>query len=273
MKMFQKFLWLLMMSFSILLITSCEDEKDPVISNANIKLPQLTSEATGKHYVFNMADSLKPFNIVFTWSAIDFGVKVPVKYTLQLDSAGRNFRRPLTLYTGPALKFETKTTDPLVKDFDSKLIGMGMPYNAKGKVEARVVAEVLSDAGNAIYPAKFSNVISFEVTPYLVLPKPVYQRMGFIGSCVPVTGWSEDVPMKNPSELRVREWVLVIDLIPGACKFRANGTWDKNWGGKDFPSGKAEEGGFGNDIPIPEAGKYRVEFNDETLMYRFTKLQ
>ncbi|GAB4329389.1 MAG: hypothetical protein OHK0038_03390 [Flammeovirgaceae bacterium] len=262
-----------------MVIGSCDDDNDPVVSDATIQLPTLSADAANKTFVFNIADSLKSLNTVIsntniTWTAANFSnVSLPVKYSLQMDSMGRNFSKAVTLYAGSATSFDLKTTDPLVKNFDAKLIALGLPFGENSKVELRVKVEVLSDAGNAVYPVKYSNTISFTVNPYLVIPPRVYETIGFIGSAVPVTGWDSDVDMHNPTLIEVRKWVLTIDLIPGACKFRANDGWAINWGGRDFPSGVAEFGGIGNDIPIPEAGKYKIEFNDETLQYRFTKLE
>lgn len=278
MKMKHKFLWLLSLCL-LMVIGSCDDDNDPVLGESTITLPVLSGDVANKTFVFNIADSLKPINTVITntnitWTAANFSnVSLPLKYTLQLDSMGRNFSRAITLYSGSATSFDIKSTDPLIKNFDGKLIALGLPFGQNSKVEMRVKIEVLSDAGSAVYPVKYSNAISFTVNPYLVIPPRTYATIGFIGSAVPVTGWDSDVDMDNPTLIEVRKWVIVLDLIPGACKFRANDGWAVNWGGTAFPSGTAEFGGVGNDIPIPAAGKYKIEFNDETLQYRFTKLE
>lgn len=89
--------------------------------------------------------------------------------------------------------------------------------------------------------------------------------IGIIGSATPF-GWDREVFMfvdpDNPDE-----YFVTLDLVAGAAKFRADGNWDLNWGGLDFPEGIGEEGG--PDIPVPQAGKYNIFFNRTTAAYRF----
>jgi hypothetical protein len=61
---------------------------------------------------------------------------------------------------------------------------------------------------------------------------------------------------------------VVIDAA-GGIKFRLDSKWDSNWGGKNFPTGTAEAGGTGNDIP-GKVGTYDVTFNTNSLEYSFT---
>ena len=51
---------------------------------------------------------------------------------------------------------------------------------------------------------------------------------------------------------------------PEGCKFRANNSWDNNWGGNNFPYSVTS----GSNIPY-KAGKYRVVFNDLNKCYFF----
>src|SRR5690606_12472920 len=55
-------------------------------------------------------------------------------------------------------------------------------------------------------------------------------------------------------------------LTDGAVKFRANDSWDANWGGSTFPSGTAVPGG--PDIMVP-AGTYDITFDRANLTYNF----
>lgn len=90
--------------------------------------------------------------------------------------------------------------------------------------------------------------------------------IGIIGSATPF-GWDREVFMfvdpDNPDE-----YFVTLDLFAGEAKFRADGNWDLNWGGTEFPEGIAEENSSSN-IPIPQAGKYNIFFNRVTAAYRF----
>lgn len=88
--------------------------------------------------------------------------------------------------------------------------------------------------------------------------------IGIIGSATP-TGWDSDTDMEyNPEE---GHWYIDIDLVGGDgmfIKFRKNDGWSWNMGLADGDpgglSGNLQQGGVGNDIPIPESGNYRVIF-------------
>ncbi len=91
------------------------------------------------------------------------------------------------------------------------------------------------------------------------------QSIGLIGSATPA-GWVSDTNMvQNPDSAHL--WSLVIDLIPGAAKFRQDDAWTINWGSTDFPSGVGTQGGA--DIPIPGGGQFTVTFNSLTGAYKF----
>jgi hypothetical protein len=96
---------------------------------------------------------------------------------------------------------------------------------------------------------------------------PAFTSIGIIGSATP-GGWDNDTDLiqdaNNPNV-----WRGDMSLTAGEVKFRADNAWDLNWGGTDFPSGKATVGG-GN-IPVAEAGRYVMWFNTSTLEYKFIK--
>ncbi|MBR5640387.1 MAG: SusF/SusE family outer membrane protein [Muribaculaceae bacterium] len=63
------------------------------------------------------------------------------------------------------------------------------------------------------------------------------------------------------------EWMGDITFeSAGKFKFAANGSWDVNWGGADFPLGIGTQGGA--DI-VAKPGSYKVYFNDILGLYYF----
>ncbi len=88
------------------------------------------------------------------------------------------------------------------------------------------------------------------------------QSVGIIGSATP-GGWGAETPLDNNGD---GTYSLVIGLIGGEAKFRANNTWDINWGASDFPSGTGTKNG--PNIPVA-AGLYLVTFNATTGAYSF----
>lgn len=88
------------------------------------------------------------------------------------------------------------------------------------------------------------------------------QTVGIIGSATP-GGWDTDTDMVNNGD---GTYSLIIGLLGGEAKFRANDAWDINWGAADFPNGTGTQNGA--NIPVP-AGLYLVTFNPSTGAYSF----
>lgn len=111
--------------------------------------------------------------------------------------------------------------------------------------------------GAAYYSITFNDrTLDYEVN-YLFAAS-----IGLIGSATP-GGWDNDTDM---ADVGGGNFELTVDLIDGEAKFRANDSWDVNWGGADFPSGSATRNGA--NIPVT-AGRYKVTFNPLTGEYRF----
>ena len=91
---------------------------------------------------------------------------------------------------------------------------------------------------------------------------------GIVGSAVPPYDWATDVVMTyDPVE---GVWTVTEDLVEGALKFRANGSWDApnpNYGSNDA-NGIANEGG--TDIPVPSDGNYTITLDLKGPLYRYT---
>ena len=88
--------------------------------------------------------------------------------------------------------------------------------------------------------------------------------VGIIGTAT-AGGWGSDTPMVQDGT-DPNKWTLTVTLSDGEAKFRANGTWDVNWGDSAFPIGTGTQGG--PNIPIT-AGTYDITFNSGTGQYFF----
>lgn len=101
--------------------------------------------------------------------------------------------------------------------------------------------------------------------------------IGLVGSATP-NGWdAPDQKMEyNPAS---KTWSITLDLTDGVVKFRRNDGWNWNMGFVEGQStgytGALQQGGNGNDIPLPEgAGNYTVIFtvlSDDAGTYEFIK--
>lgn len=120
--------------------------------------------------------------------------------------------------------------------------------------------------GNLAVPEAGKYQVSFNTKTLeydFVIIKP-YASVGIIGSATP-GGWDNDTDMiKDDTDPTI--WRLRIKLVEGEAKFRADNTWDVNWGSADFPKGTAEQDG--PNIPVT-AGDYKITFNTLTGEYNF----
>jgi hypothetical protein len=117
--------------------------------------------------------------------------------------------------------------------------------------------------------AKYLIDFNAETGEYAFSEVTIYETMGLIGDATPLNSWDVDVDMER-SATDSSEWSLRIILNDGEAKFRANDTWEVNWGGNVFPTGVATLGAFVN-IPIT-AGEYLISFNSFSGAYNFEKL-
>ncbi len=92
-----------------------------------------------------------------------------------------------------------------------------------------------------------------------------YPTIGLIGSAT-AKGWEASAPMKQSGN-DPHLWQATQILSRGELKFRANNTWEVNWGNSPFPSGIAVANG--PNIPVAIAGTYDITFNDITGDYSF----
>ncbi|SHI77085.1 SusE outer membrane protein [Mesonia phycicola] len=103
---------------------------------------------------------------------------------------------------------------------------------------------------------------TYEITSYDESSATSYGSIGFIGSAITGddTGWNDDVDMTQ-STFDPHIWYATeVSLFDGELKFRADNSWDDNWGGT------TEFSGYGvfnsaNNIPVSEA-TYDIWLND-----------
>lgn len=88
-----------------------------------------------------------------------------------------------------------------------------------------------------------------------------------IGAVVDGTNWDTDTPMEYSASAGT--FTFTGDLVAGDFKFRANGSWDVQYG-SDGADGLSNDGGSGN-LTIAEAGNYTIVLDPEAPSYTVTK--
>lgn len=91
-----------------------------------------------------------------------------------------------------------------------------------------------------------------------------YGSIGLIGA---QSDWANDIGDLTQDSNDPHVWTGTMALNAGELKFRANDSWDNNWGAAAYPSGYGIGGG--PNINIPVSGTYFVYFNDASGEYFF----
>ncbi|MBN1599628.1 MAG: SusF/SusE family outer membrane protein [Bacteroidales bacterium] len=126
------------------------------------------------------------------------------------------------------------------------------------------------NGANIPIPASNYNISFNDLTGVFTFESTVtYETVGIIGSATPL-GWDASTPMNLTDPGDPGQWDLTILLSAGEIKFRANDSWDVNWGGSDFPTGTAVRNG--PNLVISTAGYYAIDFNSLTGNYNFELL-
>lgn len=102
--------------------------------------------------------------------------------------------------------------------------------------------------------------------------KLLYEDVGIIGTSI--NGYNDVGAGSTPMILTNEDksiWEIELYLKEGTVKFRCRDSWAINWGGETFPRGVPLTDG--PNIPVPEAGNYKVVLNITDSKYEFIKLE
>ena len=165
--------------------------------------------------------------LALTWTSPNYGVDPNTyKYIIEIDSAGKNFSKPVRR------EVIGKLTDSLVaKDLNSILVDRGYAFGVPVDMDVRVI----SSYGNN-NEQKISNTVRIKMTPYKVPPKvpiPTSNRL-FLTGDASVSGWVNPVPAPNQEFARLDEttWAGVFQLTGGKEFLVLAGTNTGDWSQK-----------------------------------------
>lgn len=202
-----------------------------------------------------LANASSPSN-AFSWSAAFKDYPGIVSYTLQYDSAGKNFVAPIEIAGGPSVY----TLSLNQGQMNETALNSGIPGGNTGKVEYRVKA--ITAMGAIVY----SNVVTVTIQSYVPILR-VYMPGGYQSSTGNGTDWTPGNAPELIRDLRPgvfnKMYYTYIYLPAGAqFKFTVGRSWDINYGG----SGGTLSAG-GNNLTVGSSGFYRITVNISTLQY------
>jgi hypothetical protein len=225
---------------------------------------KLTTEKTD---VSGTAATSTNHSNTFSWSPSFPGYSGTVTYSLQYDSAGKNFAAPLEIAAGSSVYSKSMTED----DMNTTALSSGIPIGSSGMVEYRVKATTAS--GSVAY----SNVVTVTIATFSPVPANLY----IVGDATP-GGWNNPVP--EPSQKFNKDDAYSFSITIGLTSGKSylflpvNGSWDHKYGGST--DGVASAGTLlkdgavpGSNTPAPAtSGVYKIVVNFQTNTYTVTQI-
>ncbi len=215
----------------------------------------------------NASTSANPSN-TFSWNPSFIGYAGLVTYSIQSDSAGKNFASPQELAVGNTRYSKTLTQ----LEMNTTAMAENIAVGTTGKVEYRVKA--VTAAGAIAY----SNAVSVMVTVFSPVPPNLY----IVGDATP-GGWNNPVPVPSQQFTKVDAFTFSITTTLTAGKsyvfLPVNGDWGSKYGGAT--DGTAAGGGTllkdgavpGSNTPAPAVtGIYKIDVNFQTNKYAVTQV-
>lgn len=202
-----------------------------------------------------LATASSPSN-TFSWTSAFISYPGMITYTLQYDSAGKNFVAPNEIAAGAAVVSKGLTQG----EMNSTALTSGIAGGSLGKVEYRIKAVT------ALGAIAYSNIVNVTIQSYL----PIL-RMYLPGSYQAATGngnnWDPPTAPELIRDLRsgvFNDLYYIYIYLPAGAEFKVTigRTWDVNYGGS---AGNLSTSG-GN-FSVATSGYYRVSVNRTTLKY------
>jgi len=252
----------------LLVIMACKKETNTFYPNGST--PVLSSSKMA--VAAKPADSLSNV-LTLSWTDPMYAtVKGTEKYTIQIDSAGRNFSKAVDVVVSGVLS-DTFTA----KQINTVALGFGFSYNVPYNMDVRVVSSYANNNEQLS-----SNVITISVTPYVVPPKvppPVSKELFLVGDATP-GGWNNPVPVPTQQFEMIDsvDYGGVFNLIGGKqyLILPVNGDWTNKYAVADNSiAGLSGGGAFGYNLtanfPGPDnSGMYTILVNFQAGTFSVT---
>ncbi len=218
---------------------------DPsVLTSANTSVTLSLANAALASNIFNWSSSFKSYGGIVT-------------YTLQYDSAGKNFVAPLDIAAGPSVLTKGLTQG----EMNSTALTSGIPGGNTGTVEYRIKA--VTALGAIVY----SNVVNVSIKSYLPILR-MYLPGGYQSGTGNGNDWDPPTAPELIRDLRsgvFNDMYYIYIFLPANAEFKVTTgrSWDVNYGG----SGGNLAQNSGTNLKVTTAGFYRITVNRTTLKY------
>lgn len=194
--------------------------------------------------------------LTFNWTKAFMGYAGTVTYSLQYDSAGKNFASPHELPIGASLLTKAYTKG----EINSTALDEGVAGGNTGKIEYRIKATT------ALGAVSFSNAVSVTVNTYQPLIR-LYMPGGYQGATGNGTNWTppdapEFIRDVRPGALNKLYYMYLYLPANSEFKITQGRSWDVNFGGSN---GDLVPGG--SNLKVTSAGYYRISVDLANMKY------
>ena len=193
----------------------------------------------------------------FSWSPSFKGYSGAVTYTLQYDSAGRNFASPKEIAVGTDAYAKSLTQGEL----NETAINSGVAGGTPGKIDYRV------KAATALGAVVYSNGVSITIQSYQSTLR-FYMPGGYQKATGNGTDWDPGTAPELIRDLRtglLNNMYYIYIWLPANAEFKVTQgrSWDINYGGS---GGNLEKGGGAN-FKVDHDGVYRISIDRNAMKY------
>jgi starch-binding outer membrane protein SusE/F len=192
----------------------------------------------------------------FNWTRSFVGYTGDITYSIQYDSAGKNFASPGEIAVGN----NTLTRALTQAEINAAALSEGVAAGSAGRIEFRIKATTAQGA------LAFSNAVAITVNTYQPLVR-LYMPGSYQGSTGNGTDWTpENAPelIRDTRPEALNKLYYTYIFLPAGAKFKftQGRSWDVNYGGSN---GNLERNG--PDFGVTNAGWYRISVDLANMKY------
>lgn len=252
------FFKILTLAFIGLLVVSCEKDEDQAVLN------EVTNSKISSDKISIVLDKnqLDVTAVNFAWTKSTFNLAVVSTQQIELGIKGTNFKNS---------KFVDAVSSPSSltnKQLNTLAVGLGATVNVANQIEVRLKTNV----GEGVF---YSNVITLNVTPYVLGPTYNYTDLYLIGDATSA-GWANEATNTKflPLQKTVTSGLYSYTgyFAAGSFKFiKTPGSWDTQYGMGGSAGTLSTSGSSGN-ISVATAGYYKLTVDTNALTYILTPI-
>ena len=192
----------------------------------------------------------------FTWSPAYNGYSGVVTYTLQYDSATKNFSSPQDIAVGNSIYLKQLS----VLEMNETALNEKVAGGTTGKIEYRIKAVT------ALGAVSYSNTVSVTIETYIPLLR-FYLPGGYQAATGNGNDWDPGTAPEFIRDLRpaaLNKLYYMYIFLPAGAEFKITQgrSWDINYGGS---AGSLSSGGA--NLTVTTSGVYRISIDRTSLQY------